>query len=127
MSDETTKGLPRDASLEEKVLARLDALEAKLDQRSFETKPIWERALAEILEVKQSIDATNQRLDETNRGLAETNQRLTDGLAEVNESLRDLKRENRCTEPAHHSGPCRSRTPRKAYGQVGVSTDTIDS
>ena len=113
MSDETTKGLPRDASLEEKVLARLDALEAKLDQRSFETKPIWERALAEILELKQSV--------------AETNQRLTDGLAEVNESLRDLKRENRCTEPGHHSGPCRSRTPRRAYGQAGVSTDAIDS
>jgi chromosome segregation ATPase len=64
MSEETTQNLPDGRSFEERVFARLDAidsllqsLEQQAEQRAVETKPIWERALAEILEVKERLDA----------------------------------------------------------------------
>ncbi len=78
MSEETTQDMLDGRSFEERVFARIDALDARLqkleadaERRAVETKPIWERALAEILEVRQALDGF--------RG-------------EVNEALRDLSR-----------------------------------
>jgi len=58
MNEEPTKNLSR--SFEERVFARFDAFDArfdtvdarlgKLEARSYDTKPIWERALAQIME-----------------------------------------------------------------------------
>jgi hypothetical protein len=60
MSDEeTTKNLP---GFEEKVLSalasieqRLTSLEEQAERKALETKPIWERALAEIVELRQEM------------------------------------------------------------------------
>ncbi len=69
MSKDTTQdhnGWP----FEERILARLDsidqrlsALETQAEKRALETKPIWERALAEILEVKQSVANLDRKFD----------------------------------------------------------------
>ncbi len=43
-------------SFEERVFARFDALDARLgnlESRQYDTKPVWERALAEIAEARQ--------------------------------------------------------------------------
>ncbi len=71
-------------SFEERVFARFDAIDARFDavdarfdaverrfetletqseKRALETKPIWERALAEILEVKESLANVERKLD----------------------------------------------------------------
>jgi hypothetical protein len=70
MSEETTQNMPDGRSFEERVFARFDALDARLqtlenqaEQRALETKPIWERALAEILEVKDEILEVKERLN----------------------------------------------------------------
>jgi chromosome segregation ATPase len=67
MSEETTQNLPDGRSFEERVFARLDAIDSRLqsleqqaERRAVETKPIWERALAEILEVKERLGALEQ-------------------------------------------------------------------
>ncbi len=67
MSEETTENMPDGPSFEERVLTRLDAingrlrsLESQAERRAVETKPIWERALAEILEVKEHLGALEQ-------------------------------------------------------------------
>jgi hypothetical protein len=67
MSEETTQHLPDGRSFEERVLARLDAIDSRLqsleqqaERRAAETKPIWERALAEVLEVKERLGALEQ-------------------------------------------------------------------
>ncbi len=59
--------MPGGRSFEERVLARLDAIDGRLgslenqaERRALETKPIWERALAEILEVKEHLSALEQ-------------------------------------------------------------------
>ena len=87
MSEENTQGLPDRRSFEERIFARFDALDARLngmdmrlhgmdarlhemdgrllglEQKSYDTKPIWERALAEILAVSQKLDGVERKLN----------------------------------------------------------------
>jgi uncharacterized protein involved in exopolysaccharide biosynthesis len=74
MSEEITQNLSQDPL--RLILARLDSidsqlddlklrmttLEDKVDERLVETKPIWERALAEIAEVRAEMRAGFERL-----------------------------------------------------------------
>ena len=76
MSEETTQNIPDGGSFEARVFARLDSIDGRLDsidarlqsleneaeRRALETKPIWERALAELLEVKDEILEVKERL-----------------------------------------------------------------
>jgi len=72
MNEEPTKKLPDRSSFEELVIARFDSMDArfnsidarfdtvdarleKLEARSYDTKPIWERALAAIMEIGLEI------------------------------------------------------------------------
>lgn len=70
MDEETTRNMPDRRSFEERVFARFDALDARLqklesevERRAVETKPIWERALAEILAVSQKLDIVERKLN----------------------------------------------------------------
>ncbi len=70
MDEETTQNMPDRRSFEERVFARFDALDARLqkleseaERRALETKPIWERALAEILAVSQKLDIVERKLN----------------------------------------------------------------
>ena|SRR3712207_1697795 len=78
MSEENTQNLPDSRSFEERVFARFDAidaglrdlnarvekLEAESERRAVETKPIWERALTEIVAVNQKVDALSGEVAE---------------------------------------------------------------
>lgn len=73
MNEEPTKNLPGRNSFEERVFARFDAVDArleKLESRSHDTKPIWERALKAIMEtglevgeIKNKVNAIEQRVE----------------------------------------------------------------
>jgi outer membrane murein-binding lipoprotein Lpp len=84
MSEENTQNLPDTRSFEERVFARFDAidaglrdlnarverlevrverLEAESERRAVETKPIWERALAEIATLNRKVDDLSQKVD----------------------------------------------------------------
>jgi len=81
VSDENTTAEQPDArSFEERVFARFDAIDARLtkleeasDRRAMETKPIWERALAEIAETRAEMNArfdnVERKLDVLNRDM----------------------------------------------------------
>ncbi len=45
------------------VEMRMEALETQAEKRALETKPIWERALAEIMEIRQSLGNVERKLD----------------------------------------------------------------
>ena len=78
MNEEPTRNLSNPRSFEERVFARFDSIDArfakidqrfdtvdarleKLESRSYDTKPIWERALKEILETRLEVgDLKNQ-------------------------------------------------------------------
>lgn len=84
MSEEPTHSLPDSRSFEERVFARFDALDARMgrmesrldnvetrlkrletesQRRAADTKPIWERALAEITAVRQDVAALSKKVD----------------------------------------------------------------
>jgi uncharacterized protein Yka (UPF0111/DUF47 family) len=76
MSDEPTETLPDGPSFEERVLSslyeiqkRIQSLEEQSERRAMDTKPIWERALAEILEVKQTVEDIERKIDVLSRDI----------------------------------------------------------
>jgi len=112
MSEDKTAETKDSRSFEERVFARFDVVEGrlsnveirigKLEDRQYDTKPIWEQALAAIAETNQQmregfaetnqrIAETNQRMREefaeTNQRIAETNQRMREGFAETNQRI----------------------------------------
>jgi archaellum component FlaC len=78
MSEEPTKDIPDGRSFEERVFARLDSIDARLEalesqaeRRALETKPIWEHALAEILELKRSVENVERKIDVLSRDIVQ--------------------------------------------------------
>ena len=70
MSDETTQNMNGSRSFEERVFARLDSIDARLqslenqaERRALETKPIWERALQEIMETRRELSKRLDRIE----------------------------------------------------------------
>jgi chromosome segregation ATPase len=83
MSEDRTRDLPDNRSFEARVFARFDGIDARvqsLEARALDTKPIWERALAEILEVKQGVAEVKQGVEEV-KGRVENIERKFDVLA----------------------------------------------
>ena len=90
MSKEITKDLDGNRPFEERVFARFDALDANLhsldsrvqvlESRVYDTKPIWERALKEIVDTRRELTDRLDRIEamvlETRVGLRRTEDRL---------------------------------------------------
>jgi chromosome segregation ATPase len=98
MSDETTRNIPNadGRSFEERVFVRFDSIDARLDsmdthfatvenrlqtleeqaeRRAVETKPIWERALKEIVYMRREL---TRRLDRIEAVTLETRAKMGD-------------------------------------------------
>ena len=88
-------------SFEERVFARFDALDSnvrglgvrleKLEARSYDTKPIWERALKEILETRSELTETRRELKQTRRYLSKRLDRIEAVVYETRSDLRDAE------------------------------------
>lgn len=104
MSEERTRELPNKSSFEERVFARFDAMDARFDglgarvdagfntvdtrldglddrvkaleARSLDTKPIWERALAEIFEVKAEVVEVKAEVLKVKAGVEDLNRKF---------------------------------------------------
>jgi prefoldin subunit 5 len=80
MSDENTQGMDGGRSFEERVFARFDAIDSTLkdfgsrlqdldsrlqvlEAKAYDTKPIWERALQEILETRRELSKRLDRIE----------------------------------------------------------------
>jgi chromosome segregation ATPase len=60
-------------SFEERVFARFDAIDSrlgdmdarlqKLEAKQYDTKPVWERALAELLGLQDKVDNLSRKID----------------------------------------------------------------
>lgn len=90
MSEGTTENMDGGRSFEDRVFLRFDALDAgirnlnerveRLEARSFDTKPIWERALKEIAETRRELSETREELSETKRELSDTRREISIGF-----------------------------------------------
>ena len=97
MSKEITKDFEGKRSFEERVFARFDAVDENLrnldsrvqnldsrmhvlESRAYDTKPIWENALKEIVDTRRELTRRLDRIEamvlETRAGLSEAEDRL---------------------------------------------------
>ena len=104
MSDGTTQDMSNGRSFEARVFARFDwmdtrfdlmnvrfdsldvrvgTLETHSDRRALETKPIWERALAEIGEVRSELGEVKSELGEVKSELGEVKSELGEVKSEL--------------------------------------------
>jgi chromosome segregation ATPase len=129
MNEEPTKDLPYKESFEERVFARFDAFDArfdtvdarfdtvdarfdtvdarlgKLEAHSYDTKPIWERALAKIMEMdlevgeiktKVGVIGTKATVIETKVAAIETDVAvMKTSYTSIRNELTDVRRELR--------------------------------
>ncbi len=103
MSDNRTKEMKDPRSFEERVFMRFDAIDARLDRvearldsleervekleaKQYDTKPIWEKALAAILELATRFDEMNARLDRMEARLDRMEARLDGMDASIDET-----------------------------------------
>ena len=93
MSEDRTGETKDSRSFEDRVFARFDLVDdrferiegrlsnvdiriGKLEERQFDTKPIWERALAAIVEIHDELKAINSRLNGIDQRFDGIDQRL---------------------------------------------------
>jgi septal ring factor EnvC (AmiA/AmiB activator) len=101
MSEEPTQDMPGGRSFEERVFLRFDALDAsisevtgrvqQLEARSYDTRPIWERALKEIVETRRELTETRRELKETRRELSKRLTRVEAVVYEVRSNLSEME------------------------------------
>jgi len=85
-------------SFEERVFARFDALDARLqtlesesERRAVETKPIWERALQEIMETRAEVVKVEDRLGRIENEIKDMRRMFRSTFADVARVQEDLE------------------------------------
>lgn len=101
MSQEITRNVGGDRPFEERVFARFDGLEEYLrsldsrvqvlESRGYDTKPIWERALKEILETRVELKETRDELKGEVKGIRVELKETRDEVKETRVELKDLR------------------------------------
>lgn len=103
VSQEITRDLNGDRPFEERVFARFDGIEKYLrsldsrvqvlESRGYDTKPIWERALKEILETRIELKETRDALKGEVKGIRVELKEMRDGLKDLRYDLNTFKRD----------------------------------
>ena len=101
MSQEITRDLNGDRPFEERVFARFDGIEEYLrsldsrvqvlESRGYDTRPIWERALKEILETRLELKETRDELKSEVKGVRVELKETRDEVKETRVELKDLR------------------------------------
>ena len=105
MSEETTKEQNGARPFEERVLSMLTEMRAdfnvrleRLEAKQYDTKPIWQQALTEIVETRTEVAEVRKEVEQISVRL-ERSETLLDRLVstafETRADLRDLKKELR--------------------------------
>jgi hypothetical protein len=100
MSEDETKTLAG-GSLLEQILRKLEVMdtrlqfvERKIEERGFDTKPIWEKALVEIMEVNRRVTTIDKKIDVFSRDMLN----LRAEQLGIEERLRKLEAEHERAE-----------------------------
>lgn len=106
MSHELTQEFPPDNV--QRILARFDLLDArlsnleeKINARAYDTRPIWERALQEIMETRAEMKIGFEKIDLHFESLAQKLEVLADDVLTVRARYKTLDSRVRNMESGH--------------------------
>jgi chromosome segregation ATPase len=92
MSEDLTKKLPTGddnvAAILQNIDSRLTSLEQQVEERLYDTRPIWQKVVADIAQLHEG----QRHLEEGQRHLEEGQTRLQGDLRDIKISLRDVTR-----------------------------------
>src|SRR5437870_11182872 len=110
MNEEPTRNLSDHRSFEERVFARFDSMDARLEtleSRSYDTRPIWERALKTIMETGLEVGEIKNKVGviETKVGVIETKVGVIETKVDVIETkVQSLENELAATKTVIRNG-----------------------
>ena len=94
MSEDLTKKLPSsDSEKLTLILSRLDKVEETLEERLYDTRPIWQKVVADIAHVQADIahvQADIAHLREGQDALRAAQDMLSSDVGEIKKSMRDV-------------------------------------
>ena|SRR5215212_5983503 len=103
MSEDLTQKLPKNGNDSEiltaikdldthvtKIDDRLQRLEQKVDERLYDTRPIWHKVIADIAELQSG----QKRLEDGQRHFEEGQQALRLSMTELHSAVRDISRDH---------------------------------
>ncbi len=103
MSEEVTQNFGDNKQVLQQILTKLEVMdtrlqfvETKVSERGYDTKPIWERALSEIMDVKNELGGFKQEFGGFKQEFGDIKHELGDikhELGHVKHELGDVKRE----------------------------------
>ena len=112
MSEDLTKKLPH--SVDEKltmILTRLDGLEQKVDERLYDTRPIWQKVVADITKLQQGQETVISDCEEIKMSIRDIYSRFEifgETIISTQVRTRDLERRVKALES--NSNPPNSQT-----------------
>jgi chromosome segregation ATPase len=94
MSEDFTQKLPKNGSEEiltaiTRIDDRLQSLERKVEEKLYDTRPIWHKVIADIAELQSG----QKRLEEGQKHLDEGQQSLRVSITQLHSSVRDVSRD----------------------------------
>ena len=117
MSEDLTKKLPQTDSEKLNVILttvqslekRIDHLEQQADERRYDTRPLWEKLIADIADLKESlhseIGGIKSEIAEIKRSLRDLSRKqtvLNDSILQIHSDLRDMDARLLALEDIHN-------------------------
>jgi predicted nucleic acid-binding Zn-ribbon protein len=93
-TEDPTQNLPGSQSFESRVLSALQDINARLERlesKQYDTKPIWEQALAEIMETRRELQTMDVRLDRIESQTSQTRAEMLTLRADFKEMRSHMK------------------------------------
>src|SRR5690242_16924192 len=109
MSEDFTQKLPKNSNDSEILTAiknveeKVDSLEKKVDERLYDTRPIWHKVVADIAQLQagqQRLEEGQQRLEQGQRRIEEGQQAISSDIVEVNSRVDNVDRDQRVINDA---------------------------
>ena len=97
MCEDLTKKLPSSDSgkILQQIDSRLQSLEQKVEERLYDTRPIWQKVVADIAQLQQGqvqLQEGQVRLQEGQAQFQEAQSRLEGDMRDIKISMRDMTR-----------------------------------
>ena len=111
MSEDLTDKLPKNDSEKLNIIlttvksleTRVQRLEQKVDEKRYDTRPLWEKLEADIADLKKTLHTETSEIKRSLRDLSRKQSVLNDSILQVHADLRDMDGRLLAIESTHNA------------------------